>query len=112
AFNNALDIVVIEPAAKVYNRLLPDFARRGVGNFMKNLRSPLYVANDILQGDFYGAGRNTARFLVNTTAGIGGLIDVASHHGMPYQPEDFGQTLAVWGAGDGFYLVLPVMGPS
>ena len=112
AFNNTLDRFLIEPVAQIYNALFPDFFRDGVQNFMRNLRSPLIVGNNILQGDFKGAGVATARFAINTTAGIGGLIDVAAAQGMKYQPEDFGQTLAVWGLGDGFYLVLPILGPS
>lgn len=112
AFNNLLDIAIIEPIAKVYNFLLPSFARDGVQNFMRNLNTPIIVANELLQGDIKGVGVAAARFVINTTAGIGGLIDVASHQGLPYSQEDFGQTLAVWGMGDGFYLVLPVIGPS
>lgn len=112
AFNDALDIVLIEPVAKVYKAIFPSFFRDSVQSFMRNLRSPLIVGNEILQGDFKNAGVATARFIINTTAGIGGLVDVASAQGLPYEPEDFGQTLAVWGFGDGFYLVLPVVGPS
>lgn len=112
AFNDALDRALIEPAAKVYNATTPDFFRAGVQNFMRNLRSPLIVANNVLQGDFKGAGVATARFVINTVGGIGGLFDMAADHGLPYEPEDFGQTLAVWGLGEGFYLVLPVVGPS
>ncbi len=112
AFNNFLDIILIEPAAKAYNFILPEVARNSVQNFMRNLRSPLIVANSLLQGDIGDAGVATARFLINTTAGIGGLVDVASTQGLSYESEDFGQTLAVWGFGDGFYLVLPVLGPS
>lgn len=112
AFNNALDRALIEPVAKVYNFLTPDFFRAGVQNFMRNLRSPLIVANNVLQGDLKGAGVATARFVINTVGGIGGLFDLAGAQGMPYEPEDFGQTLAVWGLGEGFYLVLPVVGPS
>ncbi|HYD17869.1 MAG TPA: VacJ family lipoprotein [Patescibacteria group bacterium] len=112
AFNNIVDIAIIEPVAKAYNFLLPSFFRDGVQNFMHNLRSPLIVGNQLLQGDLKGAGVATARFIINTTAGIGGLVDVASAQGLPYEPEDFGQTLAVWGLGDGFYLVLPIVGPS
>lgn len=112
AFNNVVDIVLIEPVAKLYNWVFPSFVRDGVQNFMRNLRSPLIVANQLLQGDLRGAGVATARFIINTTAGVGGLVDVASHKGMAYEPEDFGQTLGVWGFGDGFYLVLPIIGPS
>lgn len=112
AFNNFLDILLIEPVAKVYNAVLPGFVRDSVQNFMHNLRSPLIVANNLLQGDIGDAGVATARFIINTTAGIGGLLDVAAHQGLAYEPEDFGQTLGVWGMGHGFYLVLPVFGPS
>lgn len=112
AFNNTLDRFLVEPVAKIYNAIFPDFFRDGVQNFMRNLRAPLIVGNNVLQGDFKGAGVATARFAINTTAGIGGLIDVAAAQGLEYQPEDFGQTLAVWGLGDGFYLVLPVLGPT
>lgn len=112
AFNNVLDIILIEPAAKIYNAVFPGFVRDGVQNFMRNLRAPLIIANDLLQGDVGGAGTAAARFVINTTAGIGGLIDVAAMQGITHNPEDFGQTLAVWGMGDGMYLVLPVLGPS
>ncbi len=112
AFNDALDRAVLEPVAKVYNFITPDFFRAGVQNFMRNLRTPLIVANNVLQGDFKGAGVASARFVINTVGGIGGLFDLAGDNGLPYEPEDFGQTLAVWGLGEGFYIVLPVVGPS
>jgi len=112
AFNDALDRALVEPVAKVYNFLTPDFFRAGVQNFMRNLRTPLIVANNVLQGDIKGAGVASARFVINTVGGVGGLFDVAGANGMPFEPEDFGQTLAVWGFGEGFYLVLPVLGPS
>jgi phospholipid-binding lipoprotein MlaA len=112
AFNNLLDIAIIEPVAKVYNFLVPSFARDGVQNFMRNLNTPIIVANEFLQGDIKGVGVAAARFVINTTAGMGGLFDVAGTQGLPYSQEDFGQTLAVWGFGDGFYMVLPVIGPS
>lgn len=112
SFNNIVDVVLIEPAAKVYTAVVPGFARDAVQNFMRNLKSPLLIANNLLQGKFGDAGVATARFLINTTAGAGGLADVASTHGLSYKQEDFGQTLAKWGAGHGFYLVLPIIGPS
>ena len=112
AFNKALDMVLIDPLCSIYNTLVPDFLRDGVRNFMRNLSSPILVANEVLQGDIKGAGIATARFIINTTAGIGGLFDPAADQGLPYSDEDFGQTLGVWGFGDGFYLVLPVLGPS
>lgn len=112
ALNNALDMVVLNPICKVYNALLPDFFRDSVRNFMRNLSSPILVGNEILQGDFRQAGVSTARFIINTTAGVGGLMDVAASQGLTYADADFGQTLGVWGFGEGFYIVLPVVGPS
>jgi phospholipid-binding lipoprotein MlaA len=112
AFNKGLDIAIIEPVAKVYMTIVPNFVRSGIQNFMRNLKSPLIVANDILQGNVREAGVATARFIINTTAGIGGLVDVAAGQGLAYNNEDLGQTLGVWGFGHGFYLVLPVIGPS
>lgn len=112
AVNNVLDRFIIEPIAQIYITIFPDFVRDSIQNFMRNLKAPLIVANSLLQGDVGNAGVATARFVINTTAGIGGLVDVASAQGFEYRSEDFGQTLAVWGFGDGFYLVLPVLGPS
>jgi phospholipid-binding lipoprotein MlaA len=112
AFNNVLDQVIINPICRVYNAIFPNFVRDGIQNFMRNISSPIIVANELLQGDVRGAGVATARFVINTTAGIGGLFDPAGAHGLQYDPEDFGQTLGVWGFGDGFYIVLPVIGPS
>lgn len=112
AFNNVLDTVLIDPLCSLYNALLPDFFRDGIRNFMRNLSSPILVANEVLQGDIKGAGVATARFIINSTAGIGGLFDPAAAQGLPYSDEDFGQTLGVWGFGEGFYIVLPVIGPS
>jgi phospholipid-binding lipoprotein MlaA len=111
-FNDILDRVILEPLAKGYKALLPAFARDAVQSFMHNLQSPLIIANNILQGNVGDAGIATARFIVNSTIGIGGLVDVAKAQGLSYENEDFGQTLATWGLGDGFYLVLPVLGPS
>lgn len=112
AFNNVLDTVLIDPICKLYNFILPGFVRDGIQNFMRNLSSPIIVANEFLQGDVKGMGVATARFIINTTAGIGGLVDVAGGQGLNYEEEDFGQTLGVWGFNEGFYLVLPVIGPS
>ena len=111
-FNNVLDEALIEPVAKGYNALLPRFVRDAIRNFMRNLQSPVDVANDLLQGRIKNAGVATARFVINSTVGISGLIDVATKKGMHYRDEDFGQTLASWGVGNGCYLVLPVLGPS
>lgn len=111
-FNDILDKVLIEPLAKGYNAVLPGFARDSVQSFMRNLQSPLIVANNILQGNIGDAGIATARFVMNSTIGVVGLVDVAETQGLYYEDEDFGQTLASWGVGDGFYLVLPILGPS
>lgn len=111
-FNDLLDVYLIEPAAEAYLAVFPDFARDGIQNFMRNLRAPLILANDLLQGKIGDAGVTTARFVINTTAGVGGLFDVASTQGLYYKSEDFGQTLGAWGFGEGFYLVLPLYGPS
>lgn len=111
-FNNVVDMVLIEPTAKVYRFVLPEFARNSVQSFFRNLKSPVILANNLLQGDMGDAGVTSARFVINSTVGIGGLMDVAATQGLKYESEDFGQTLAAWGVGDGMYLVLPIMGPS
>ncbi|MGM0422355.1 MAG: MlaA family lipoprotein [Pseudomonadota bacterium] len=110
--NTALDIVLLEPLAMGYNALLPEVVRNGIRNFLRNLRAPIHIANNILQGDVGDAGVGAARFVMNTTVGVGGVFDVAATQGLNYEQEDFGQTLAVWGVGDGFYMVWPVIGPS
>jgi phospholipid-binding lipoprotein MlaA len=111
-FNDFLDRILIEPVAKGYNFILPQMVRDSVQSFMRNLKSPLIVGNDLLQGRVGDAGIATARFVINSTVGIVGLADVASTHGMKYKDADFGQTLATWGVGNGFYVVLPILGPS
>lgn len=111
-FNNTADEYVLEPVAKGYRAVLPQDMRNGFRNVLRHLESPLDLANQILQGDFTGALNVVGRFVVNTLVGIGGFVDVAARNGMPYEDEDFGQTLAVWGLGDGPYLVLPFLGPS
>lgn len=112
AVNEAADTVLIRPAAEVYVAVTPDPIRQAIHSFVSNLLAPLYIANNLLQGNFEGAGDATGRFLTNTILGAGGIADVASAAGIPDRPEDFGQTLAVWGVGDGPYLVLPLLGPS
>lgn len=112
AFNDAIDDAFIHPMVKGYQLVLPKPARTGVSNFLSNLRSPIHLANQLLQGDVGGAGTVVARTVVNTVVGIGGLIDVAKHIGLEHEPEDFGQTLAVWGVGHGPYLVVPIIGPA
>ncbi|TWB42458.1 MlaA family lipoprotein [Nitrospirillum pindoramense] len=111
-FNEGVDTVLLRPAAKVYRTVVPDFAQTGIRNVLWNLRSPLTLANKLLQGDWDGASVATERFLINSTIGLGGLIDVAGDHGLTYEYESFDQTLAVWGVPEGFYLVLPFLGSS
>ena len=112
AFNQALDGILFEPIAKAY-RILPSPVRTGVGNSLNNLSNLVTIPNNILQGDFKQAGVNTGRFVINTTVGILGLLDVASLLGFEeYTKEDYGQSLAVHGVGPGCYLVLPVLGPT
>lgn len=110
--NDRADRFVLEPIAKGYRAVTPEGGRVVVRNFLRNLNSPTVIGNELLQGDFKGAGNATARVVINTLAGFGGLIDVADMGGIEHQPEDFGQTLATWGVGDGMYLMLPLLGPS
>ena len=110
-FNNVADKAILEPAAKGYKKL-PSPVQSGIGNFIKNLKLPLVAVNQLLQGQGKNAAESTGRFLVNSTIGIFGLIDVADDLGLEQKEEDFGQTLATWGVGDGFYVVLPLFGPS
>ncbi len=111
SFNNVADRIILEPVAKGYKKL-PSPLQSGISNFLSNLRAPLVVINQVLQGQGENAIQSTGRFLVNSTVGVFGLIDVAEKIGLEEKEEDFGQTLATWGVGDGFYIVLPLFGPS
>ena len=111
SFNNVADRVVLEPVAKGYKKL-PSPIQSGVGNFINNLKLPLAAFNQLLQGQGKNAAESTGRFLINSTIGIFGLVDVADNIGLNQKEEDFGQTLATWGVGDGLYIVLPLFGPS
>ena len=112
AFNQTLDGVIFQPVASLYKKL-PSPAKTGVSNSLENLSHLLTIPNNIIQGDIKQAGANTGRFLINTTVGILGLFDVAQYFGLVnYEKEDYGQSLAKWGAGPGCYVVLPVLGPS
>ena len=112
AFNEFMDRWLLKPVAKGYRWVTPEFVDRGVTNFFSNLGEIRNLLNSGLQGDFRQAGTATGRFLTNSTVGIGGLIDVATEIGLPHRREDFGQTLAVWGADSGPYIVLPFLGGS
>jgi phospholipid-binding lipoprotein MlaA len=111
-FNEKLDDYVLKPLATGYRAVVPELARRGVSNFFSNLREPAVFVNDLLQAKIARALSDLTRFLVNSTIGIYGVFDVATAMGLEKHDEDFGQTLAVWGVGEGPYLVLPFFGPS
>lgn len=112
AFNMGVDRVVLEPVAKGYRVVTTEDIREGVSNALANLREPVTAANQVLQGDFADAGETVGRFAMNSTLGVGGLVDAAGHYGQERKKEDFGQTLGVWGVPGGPYLVLPFLGPS
>jgi phospholipid-binding lipoprotein MlaA len=112
AFNDAIDRAALKPAAKAYKKVTPRIVRTGIGNFFGNLDTISTVINDVLQGKMGQAGRDSARFLMNTTLGLGGLFDPATAAGFEKNDEDFGQTLGKWGVKSGPYLMLPLLGPS
>ena len=111
-FNDALDRAVLKPTAKAYDKASPNWLKTGIGNFFTNLSYPFTIVNQLLQGKPKQAGQDTARFLINTTLGWGGLLDVASGAHLPHHDEDLGQTLGVWGMPPGPYLMVPFLGPS
>ncbi len=111
-FNEQLDYAVLEPVAEGYDSVFPEFVKDGVSNFYENLGFPKYFISDLIQLKFGQALHHTGRFLVNTTVGVGGLIDVAREIGLEEHREDFGTALAYHGVGPGPYLVLPIIGPS
>ncbi len=111
SFNNVADKIILEPVAKGYEKL-PSPIQSGISNFLSNLRAPIVVINQVLQGQGENAFESTGRFLINSTVGVFGLFDVAEKIGLEEKEEDYGQTLATWGVGDGFYIVLPLFGPS
>jgi phospholipid-binding lipoprotein MlaA len=110
--NDGLDTLVLRPAAEAYRIFIPPPIRTAVNNMLGNIRSPVILLNDVLQGETHRAGNTLGRFVLNTTLGIGGILDVATDFGLPAHSEDFGQTLAVWGASEGPYLFIPGLGPS
>ena len=112
AINDTVDIFILKPVAVTYEFWVPQGVRNSVRNFLRNLRTPVILANDLFQGEMHRAEATVARFFINTTVGLAGLFDIAGDSGWDYHDEDFGQTLAVHGAGEGFYLVLPLIGPS
>jgi len=111
-FNLKADELVLEPVARGYRKVVPSPVRNGARNFFSNLREPLNMFYDVLQGKWSMAGRDAGRFVINSTLGFAGLNDVASYMDLPPRDEDFGQVLAVWGVGPGPHVVLPLLGPS
>ena len=111
-FNDALDRAILKPVAQGYRYVMPDIAERGVHNFFENLGDVVTMVNNLLQLKPVEAVQDLSRVVINTTIGIGGLIDVASAMDIPKHDEDFGQTLGAWGVDSGPYLVLPLLGPS
>lgn len=111
-FNEYFYEYVLGPISTAYETVLPGFFRQGVHNFLANLQTPVILANDVLQGEGQRALETLGRAIVNSTIGMGGIVDMGSEMGVKRHKEDFGQTLGVWGVGEGFYVVIPLLGPS
>jgi phospholipid-binding lipoprotein MlaA len=111
-FNLSVDRTFLRPTAERYQSYVPELVRDGIHNVLDNLNTPVIFANDVLQGEGTRAWTTARRAVVNSTLGVGGLVDVGSRIGLESHEEDFGQTLAVWGVDEGPYLVLPLLGPS
>lgn len=112
AFNEFIDSCCLKPVAKGYRAVTPDFLEDGFSNFFGNATEVLTIVNDLAQGKFAQGGQDTLRFIVNSTVGIAGFIDIGSRIGLEEHDEDFGQTLAVWGVGEGPFVMLPFFGPK
>jgi len=111
-FNDGVDTVVLRPVAEVYRGVLPQFVRTGVSNFFSNINDVIVALNNLLQGKFLNAVSDVGRIVVNSTAGLLGVIDVATEIGLEKHNEDFGQTLGYWGIESGPFVMLPILGPS
>lgn len=112
AVNDSLDRALLRPAAKAYRAVTPQFVQTGVTNVFTNAKYPVTIVNNALQGKFRAAASDTGRFLLNSTAGIGGLFDPATAAGFEMNDEDFGQTFGKWGLGTGPYFMIPLYGPT
>ena len=110
-FNRTADRFVLRPVASGYHTITPDPLERSISRFFVNLSSPIVIVSDLLQGKFKQAGADTGRFLLNSTVGLLGFLDVATHVGLEFHDEDLGQTLGRWGLEQGPYLVVPIFGP-
>ena len=111
-FNDTVDRAALKPVAKGYKKITPHWMRIGIANFFSNLEYPATILNQFLQGKGKAGLRDTGRFLLNSTLGVAGLLDVGTAVGLEANDEDFGQTLAVWGVGSGPYVTIPFFGPS
>jgi phospholipid-binding lipoprotein MlaA len=111
-FNDVTDKALLKPVATAYKTITPTPIRKGFNNFFSNLGTITSVFNNLLQFKFANAFSEAGRFVINTTVGLAGFIDVAAMDNIPVHKEDFGQTLGFWGVGNGAYLVLPIIGPS
>ena len=109
---DGLDTMFLRPVAVAYTTFIPSPIRTGVSNFMSNVATPVTLGNDLLQGEWQRAGITTKRFIINSTIGLGGVVDYAAGQDLPRHTEDFGQTLAVHGVGSGPYIFVPILGPS
>ena len=110
--DDGLKKVLVNPILSGYRAVVPEPGRRSVVNFMHNLHSPITFVHDVLQGQPTRAGQTLGRLVLNSTMGFFGFFDVAAKMGIPYHSEDFGQTLATWGVGEGAYIYVPLFGPS
>lgn len=111
-FNDVLYRLIFKHVFVIYNASMPDVAQTGIENFFTNLKFPVRFVNNILQAKFLNAGDEIKAFLLNTTIGLGGFIDIAQQKGIKIHKEDFGQTLGHWGVGSGFHIVWPLVGHS
>ena len=111
-FNEVFQTVLLRPVRVAYREVVPEVIRDAIKNILANLRSPINLTNDLLQGEGQRAWETFQRAVVNTTFGLGGIMDVGTEFGFLAHEEDFGQTLAIWGVGAGPYIVIPFLGPS
>ena len=112
AITDKADTYVLAPVARAYRYAVPEFGRRALHNLLQNMTTPVLFINDVVQTKPRRAGDTFMRFVINTTAGVGGLFDVAGKVGYPYHGTDFGQTMALWGIPSGPFLFIPLIGPS
>jgi phospholipid-binding lipoprotein MlaA len=112
AITDKADTYVLAPVARAYRYAVPEFGRHALHNLLQNMTTPVLFINDVVQTKPRRAGDTFMRFVINTTAGVGGMFDVAGKWGYPYHSTDFGQTMALWGIPSGPFLFIPLIGPS